>query len=125
MPARHVKIVRVGLKGLGVRGSDCLFESDLRVLHAKGPSTADAVVEVGDGNGNGLNLVIAKQSIETVLLQEEVLGEIQPATLVEYIDDDQPNISAVATIAREKGCSVREEGLWTTLDLNTADLQVT
>ena len=124
VPAGHVNIIRAGLEGLGVRGSDCLFEPALRVLHAKGLSTADAVVEVGDGDG--VNLVIANLSTEPVLLQEgEVLGEIQPAALIEHIDDNQPNIPKVAAIAREKGCSGREEELWTALDLDAADLRVT
>ena len=62
-------------------------------------------------------------STEPVLLQEgEVLGEM---ALIEHIDDNQPNIPKVAAIAREKGCSGREEELWTALDLDAADLRVT
>ena len=117
VPAGHVKIIRAGLEGLGVRGSDCLFEPALTVLRAKGLSMADAVVEVCDSDG--VNLVIANLSTEPVLLQEgEVLGEIQPAALMEHIDDNQPNIPRVDAIAREKGCSGREEELgppWTSM----------
>ena len=114
-------IIQAGLEGLGVRGSDCLFEPALRVLHAKGLSMADVVVEVGDGDG--VNLVIANLSTEPVLLQEGVvLGEM---ALIEHIDDNQSNIPKVAAIAREKGCSGREEELWTALDLDAADLRVT
>ena len=118
----------VKLKVLGVRDSDCLFEPALRVLHvilhAKGLSMADAVVEVGDGNA--VNLVVANRSTEPVLLQEgEVLGEIQPATLMEHIDDDQPDIPRVAAITRENGYSGGEKELWAALDLDTAYLCVT
>ena len=101
-----------------------MFEPALRVLHEKGLSMADAVVEVG--NSNGVNLVVANRRTEPVLLHEgEVLGKIQPVTLMEHADDDQPNSLRVAAIAREKDCSGREKELWAALDIDAVGLRVT
>ena len=82
LPAGHVKVIQRKSQCLGRRSGDCLFEPALKRLHTNGLSMADAAVEVGDGGQ--VTLVIANPGREPVQLEEgEVLGELQPATLLE------------------------------------------
>ena len=80
LPARHSKMVRIKIEGPCADGT-CLFEPELQSLGERGLSMADAVVGVGDGGG--LTMVVTNQGTAPVRLEVgEVLGELQPASVV-------------------------------------------
>ena len=80
LPARHSKMVRIKIEGACADGT-CLFEPELQSLGERGLSMVDAVVGVGDGDG--LTMVVTNQGTSPVRLEVgEVLGELQPASVV-------------------------------------------
>ena len=80
LPARHSKMVRIKIEGACGDGT-CLFEPELQSLGERGLTMADAVVGVGDGGG--LTMVVTNQGTTPVQLEVgEVLGELQPASIV-------------------------------------------
>ena len=80
LPARHSNMVRIKIEGAYGDGT-CLFEPELQSLGERGLTMADAVVGVGDGGG--LTMVVTNQGTAPVRLEVgEVLGELQPASIV-------------------------------------------
>ena len=80
LPARHSKMIRIKIEGACADGT-CLFEPELQSVGERGISMADAVV--GVGGGGGLTMVVTNQGTAPVRLDVgEVLGELQPASVV-------------------------------------------
>lgn len=86
VPAQHSKLIRVDVVDPDFESETCLFEPEHHVLEQRGLAMADAVVEIADSKG--MTLLITNHGTEPVTLEcGEVLGNLQPATLVE--DGDQ------------------------------------
>ena len=132
LPAGHSKLIRAGIGNSGVEGDTCLFEPSLETLHTRGLSMADAVVGIGDGGG--MTELVLNRGPGPILLEEgDVLGEIQPATLLdtgdmtaeEEVDHGHQVSLTVADISSSTSRAKRERELLTLLDLKSVRVEAT
>ena len=107
LPARHSKLIRADVEGPEMTSSMLLFQPELDTLSGRGLSMADAVVECA----RRVTLLVTNHGCESVHLEEgEVIGKMEPATLVETPPEREPPAETIGdTRSNTTACSEPEQ----------------
>ena len=120
LPAGYSKVVHVEAMDPEMTGETYLFEPAVQKLERKGLTMADALV--GIEREKQATLVVANTGVEPVLLEEgDVVGSLQPCTLLPADSDSDVSSPAVASVSVTVD-QERDQQLLTALKVDALEL---